>query len=332
MKKVFISYSWDSESHKDWVVMLAEQLERDPRLSLQLDRWDLKPGVTLAEYMEKIASADLCIVVGTPSYAAKANKRSAGVGYEAQIITSEIFSDNKKIKFIPIIRGGDFQKSLPIFLRGRLSIDFTDDSVFEQSLEELFRALLDMPAYTPPVKGPPNYFRSRQHSRPVLENNVSITVSTMRPEDARFGVTLGFALGRLLIINSLTDEKELKIIQEKILTEVKKMLSQREDLGIVLDVEKFGINIVDDILCCFSITNTRVHAAVLTGIGSLCLAYSRASFPDENGKNIRNFALHSILQIDSRVIQEKNELFNALDASVSLEISDVCGIFASVIK
>ena len=86
--------------------MLAEQLEREPELSVRLDCWHLAAGASLTQYMEEVASADLCVVVCTPTYAAKANQRSAGAGYE-QIISAQILAGAALQKFVPIIREGD---------------------------------------------------------------------------------------------------------------------------------------------------------------------------------------------------------------------------------
>ena len=36
--KVFISYSWDSEEHKEWVGSLADALEQDKRFSSVHDK------------------------------------------------------------------------------------------------------------------------------------------------------------------------------------------------------------------------------------------------------------------------------------------------------
>ncbi len=41
--KVFISYSWTSEEHKDWVLRMAERLVGDG-VDVVLDRWDFKEG------------------------------------------------------------------------------------------------------------------------------------------------------------------------------------------------------------------------------------------------------------------------------------------------
>ena len=49
--KVFISYSHDSQSHKDWVRQLATDL-RDKGIDAILDQWELKLGDDLAAFME----------------------------------------------------------------------------------------------------------------------------------------------------------------------------------------------------------------------------------------------------------------------------------------
>jgi hypothetical protein len=41
--KVFISYSWDNEAHKEWVRQLATQLRADG-VDARLDHWHAVPG------------------------------------------------------------------------------------------------------------------------------------------------------------------------------------------------------------------------------------------------------------------------------------------------
>jgi len=41
--KIFISYSWSSSQHKQWVLELAERLSGDG-VVVVLDEWDLKTG------------------------------------------------------------------------------------------------------------------------------------------------------------------------------------------------------------------------------------------------------------------------------------------------
>ena len=51
-KRVFISYSHDSQAHKDWVLGLAEYLTVNG-IEVLLDQWDVGLGDDLAAFMEK---------------------------------------------------------------------------------------------------------------------------------------------------------------------------------------------------------------------------------------------------------------------------------------
>ena len=80
--KCFISYSWDSESHKDWVRFFAEQLQKNG-VFVYLDQWDIALGDDLPHYMEtSIRDSDFVLLVCSPSFAQKANSGKGGVGYE----------------------------------------------------------------------------------------------------------------------------------------------------------------------------------------------------------------------------------------------------------
>ena len=86
----FISYSWDSESHKEWVRTLAEKL-RGQGVRVILDQWELGVGGDRTHFMESnIVASEFVIIVCTPTYATKGNRRDGGVGYEAMIITSQL--------------------------------------------------------------------------------------------------------------------------------------------------------------------------------------------------------------------------------------------------
>src|SRR4051812_17731845 len=49
---VFISYSWESPAHKEWVRDFASQLRADG-VEVTLDQWKLVPGDQLAQFMER---------------------------------------------------------------------------------------------------------------------------------------------------------------------------------------------------------------------------------------------------------------------------------------
>jgi uncharacterized alpha/beta hydrolase family protein len=53
---------------------------------------------------ESVEDSDFVLLICTPEYAKKANKRRGGVGYEAMIITGELADDIQTTKFIPVLR------------------------------------------------------------------------------------------------------------------------------------------------------------------------------------------------------------------------------------
>jgi hypothetical protein len=82
MPTAFISYSWDSDAHKEWVLHFASDL-RSSGVKVLLDRWEVRLGDDVTQFMEQgVANADFVILVCTEAFATKANNRSSGVGCE----------------------------------------------------------------------------------------------------------------------------------------------------------------------------------------------------------------------------------------------------------
>ena len=64
MLKTFISYKWEGEAHDRWVKKVAGDL-RAAGIDAQLDKWEIRFGDSLTEYMtSRIDEADviLCII------------------------------------------------------------------------------------------------------------------------------------------------------------------------------------------------------------------------------------------------------------------------------
>src|SRR5450759_5149568 len=101
----FISYSWDSDGHKDWVRGLAERLRKNG-VDAILDQWNLRLGHDLTSFMEEsIRCSNYTLLICTPEFSRKSNNRKGGVGYETSIVTGEIFQGiNKPDKFVPVLR------------------------------------------------------------------------------------------------------------------------------------------------------------------------------------------------------------------------------------
>jgi len=152
--KVFISYSWDNDSHVEWVLKLASQLTYNG-VDVLFDKWDIaKFGKPLPNFMEQsISKAQRVICVMTPNYKKKTDKLVGGVGYEYSIITSEIFSNIGTSKFIPIIREGIDSESIPIALRGRNYCDMRNDKEFDEKLRDLLRDIFNEKKHPKPRIG-----------------------------------------------------------------------------------------------------------------------------------------------------------------------------------
>ena len=129
---LFISYSHDSEEHKEWVAKLASNL-LSHGVDVILDRWDLRLGDDLLFFMENgLSKSNLVLVICSSLYVEKANAGKCGTGYEKRILSADMLSGEKKNFIIPIIRNNQ-NKQVPNFLKGLLYIDFSsDDQYFSQ--------------------------------------------------------------------------------------------------------------------------------------------------------------------------------------------------------
>jgi hypothetical protein len=166
IEPVFISYSWDSESLKEWVLHFATRLQEKGGVKVILDRWHLRPGMDRTHFMESnIKASDFVLVVCTPDYAAKSNARSGGVGYEAMIITAQLAHQVLQSKFIPVLRAGKWgPTSQPIWIDSKIGVNLSGDPYDENQYEDLLRELHQSPVQPPPI-GPKPVFSDRRHSQ-----------------------------------------------------------------------------------------------------------------------------------------------------------------------
>jgi len=152
--KAFISYSHDSQEHKDWVLKLAGDL-RAKGVDVVLDQWDLVPGQDITMFMQNgIAQADRVLMICSYDYVRKSEKGVGGVGFERLIVTREVVQSIDTTKFIPVIRNNDREVVVPSFLGPRLYVDLRVDEQYEEKLIELGREIHGAPAISKPELGP----------------------------------------------------------------------------------------------------------------------------------------------------------------------------------
>ena len=147
----FISYSWDSDKHRDWVQDLARRLRNDG-VDVKLDQWDMAPGDQLAEFMEHgIRDHDFVVIICTPKYRERSDSREGGVGYEGHVMTAELMTDQNERKFIPVWRSGTWKEAAPTWLAGKYRIDLTGDPYDDREYGDLLVTLRGDRQPAPPV-------------------------------------------------------------------------------------------------------------------------------------------------------------------------------------
>lgn len=155
--KVFISYNWTDQNHRDRVRGWADRLTADG-IEIVLDQYALPSGHDKYAFMERMVTDQTVthvMVVSDHAYADKANARAGGVGTESQIISKEIYEKVEQSKFIPI--ACEFKENgnpwLPVFLESRIWIDFSSPEKVNENWERLVRDLYGKPLYVKPQLG-----------------------------------------------------------------------------------------------------------------------------------------------------------------------------------
>lgn len=163
--RAFLSYSWDGAAHHQWVTAFAERLQGESGVWVIFDHWHLKPGDDKLHFMERgISEADFVVVICTPAYAERANRRSGGVGYESMVISAEMAEQLGTNKFIPVLRNGDWSSAMPTYLKSRWGINLSSEPYEEQEYEKLLRALHREPPQPPPIGRKPDFSRTTDRS------------------------------------------------------------------------------------------------------------------------------------------------------------------------
>lgn len=138
---VFISYSWDSEEHIEWIIKFADMI-RKSGVQVVIDQTDFILGDPLPRIMEDaIMKCEYVLFVCTPKYKKKADEHIGGVSYEDTIITGEIYEKQNHRKYIPIFIDNDVLKSLPNWAKGKLGVVFDNRKLTRKNSEKLIRTL-----------------------------------------------------------------------------------------------------------------------------------------------------------------------------------------------
>jgi hypothetical protein len=140
--KVFISYSWKSDSHRMWVFELADLLTKQG-LDVIIYR-DLLGGRETTKFMEKeIEAADIFLIICSDLYTQRANERERGAGYETIIATKKYYHTDAKGRFIPVVRDNNLPPyhKIPAYLGAALYIDMDREDWKGEPFQKLMQAI-----------------------------------------------------------------------------------------------------------------------------------------------------------------------------------------------
>jgi tetratricopeptide (TPR) repeat protein len=150
--KVFISYSHDSDEHRDRVLSLSEQLRRDG-VETMLDRY--VAGSPLQGWprwmLDQLDAADRVLIVCSEVYYQRfrghaRGEAGAGADWEGAIITQEIYaSRSQTLKFAPVFLAAPVKEWIPEPLRGWTYYALTS----EEGYGRLYDFLTDQAGVTP---------------------------------------------------------------------------------------------------------------------------------------------------------------------------------------
>ena len=151
--KVFISYSHDSQAHRDFVRGIADQL-CSHGLECVIDQYinGFPPEGWLRWMENEVETADFVLLVCTETYIRRYRGQETnggkGVTFEGVVISQTLYDVYfRNTKFIPILpKGGDFEH-VPLPLK-----QFTTYSL-PTEYDNLYRHLTGQPEHVPPPVG-----------------------------------------------------------------------------------------------------------------------------------------------------------------------------------
>jgi hypothetical protein len=224
---LLISYSHDSEEHRNRVAQLANQLRQDG-INCWIDQFEPHPSQGWPMWMEQqVAQADFVFLVCTDRYLKRFNgTEDPGVGrgvmWESILIRNELYEGgHHNSKFIPIGFEPGFEKFIPARLRGDSHYRLDRFSFDDSNYTSLYRYLTGQtgvhaddlgPTVQLPTLQPKNCIADvagvRAASRLLLASLASDKQGQPPRYEAAYALRyLGFDIGRRTIAKFILDNE-----------------------------------------------------------------------------------------------------------------------------
>lgn len=178
-RRVFISYSWDSDAHMAWVLRLCQDL-RVKGVDAILDQ-AMRKGKDLIDFMDKgIEHAHRVLIIGTPNYKRKSEEEKGGVKYEQNIIKASLLHGIGSDRYIPILREGDFLGSFPAIISTKGGYDMRIDTDYQEHLTSLVHEIYDKPVLAlNPIGAIPDFVQQEEQDGESVVVNANDSYITL---------------------------------------------------------------------------------------------------------------------------------------------------------
>ena len=161
--QLFLSYSHDSDAHRERVLALSERLRQDGIPTI-LDRYvnGTPPQGWPRWMLDRLDESDRVLLICTPTYYRRFRGheqpgQGKGVDWEGAIITQEIYdARSKTTRFIPVLFDRTDEDSIPEPLRGHTHYCLTSEAAYQA----LYDALLEQAGVEP---GPLGALKPKPH-------------------------------------------------------------------------------------------------------------------------------------------------------------------------
>ncbi len=157
--RVFISYAYDSERHKQRVHEFAWFLRAEGGIDVRFDLWDSYRRRDWSVWIIKqVRDADFVLVVASPAYKRRAEgsvepSDGRGVQFEAALLRDLLIQDRWVHKVLPVVLPGRTVDEIPAFLQPHAAGCYVVDSLTMDGIDELYRIITGQSRHHPPSLG-----------------------------------------------------------------------------------------------------------------------------------------------------------------------------------
>ncbi|ENY99808.1 hypothetical protein HMPREF1092_02944 [Clostridium thermobutyricum] len=215
-----------------------------------MDLFETQQGtVNLNQMMIKnIKDSDYVVIVLTEEYAKKSDGFQGGVGFETMLTIPDIKNNLNKLIFI-MRHKGDYTKVFPYHIRDVYAIDFSNESNFDEKLEELIYKIYNVPLYNmEPIGEIPNLVPKKS----IVDNTRSNNDITMELDD--------LLIPKVKEVTDIEKNEFMKRCYNDILGIFKSLLSKSEEIN-----QNFSYEL-EEITARKAIIKTFVNGTLVTGL------------------------------------------------------------------